>query len=132
MEKKNYKHRVAYEIFRYVDDYFIFYNTPEVKDELLGLLQIKLKEYKLSLNSHKQVAYEKPIITNISMAKQRISKLFDEEIKWSDRKSELTAADGAKQKDSIFINPKKLITEFKTALKFYPLSVGEKKPSLYR
>ncbi|MDR3723455.1 MAG: RNA-directed DNA polymerase [Terracidiphilus sp.] len=73
-------HRKDYEIFRYVDDYFIFYNDDPAKDKILGALQRELKEMKLSVNPAKIKFYEKPIITEITIAKSRISELLDAEI----------------------------------------------------
>lgn len=73
-------YRKDYEVFRYVDDYFIFYNDESAKDKILGALQRELKEMKLSVNPAKIKYYEKPIITEITIAKSRISELLDAEI----------------------------------------------------
>ena len=35
VSKHNLKHKVDYEIFRYVDDYFIFFNEDSTKDKML-------------------------------------------------------------------------------------------------
>ena len=80
----NSKNRVDYEIFRYVDDYFIFYNEEDDKDQITDTLQHALKEYKLYLNSSKAVVYDKPLITEISMAKQKIASLLEEKIVYPD------------------------------------------------
>lgn len=80
LNKYNLKHKVDYEIFRYVDDYFIFFNDEASKDKVLEVIQVVLKEYKLSLNSAKSITYEKPIITEISIAKERIKNLLNEKL----------------------------------------------------
>ncbi len=109
------KNRVDYEIFRYVDDYFIFYNEEEDKDKITETLQHALKEYKLYLNSAKAVTYDKPLITEISMAKQKIAGLLEEKINYRMPKEE---GDGEKIiKGSVHINSDKLITRFKTIIK---------------
>jgi hypothetical protein len=79
-DRCNLKHKVDYEIFRYVDDYFIFYNTESTKINILENLQILLKDYRLYLNVSKQVVYEKPIITEITIAKQKIKELLNDKL----------------------------------------------------
>jgi sulfur relay (sulfurtransferase) DsrC/TusE family protein len=73
-------HKKDYEIFRYVDDYFVFYNAEPAREKIIGALQRELKEMKLGINPAKIKFYEKPIITEITIAKSRISELLDEEI----------------------------------------------------
>ena len=46
-------YRKDYEVFRYVDDYFIFYNDESAKDKILGALQRELKEMKLQRQPRK-------------------------------------------------------------------------------
>lgn len=110
------KHKVDYEMFRYVDDYFIFYNEESHRETIVNLLQHGLKEYKLHLNSAKALLYEKPIITEISMAKQQIAKLLEDSLKYSLEKHENDAGDVV-TKGSIYINTNRLITQFKTIIK---------------
>lgn len=117
-EKHNLKHTVHYEIFRYVDDYFIFYNDEKTKNNILENLQHHLQDYKLYLNVKKQVIYEKPIITEITIAKQRIKELLNEKIAFElvEIKSEVEGED-KRFKGSIRINSNSLITQFKTVIK---------------
>lgn len=63
---------VDYECFRYVDDYFIFCNDIECCDKISFVLQGALKEKKLSLSDTKKEIIEKPLITSITKAKDRI------------------------------------------------------------
>ena len=72
-------HKKDYEIFRYVDDYFIFYNEESAKSEILQTVQEALKK-KAQHKPAKVKPYEKPIITEITIAKDRILGLLDSEI----------------------------------------------------
>lgn len=109
------KNRVDYEIFRYVDDYFIFYNEEDDKDKISDTLQHALKEYKLYLNSAKAVIYDKPLITEISIAKQKIASLLEEKIVY--RTTEEGDDKNKIIKGSVYIRSDKLITQFKTIIK---------------
>ena len=79
---------VHYEIYRYVDDYFVFYNEDKIKDEILQSFHIELGNYKMSISDSKTDYFEKPIITDLTIAKNRIVELFDESIKLSIEKLE--------------------------------------------
>ncbi|MAY33590.1 MAG: hypothetical protein CMM86_13395 [Rhodovulum sp.] len=131
------EHQVDYEVFRYVDDYFVFYNCDEDKTRIVDELQHALRRYKLSLNSAKAVVYEKPIITEITMAKQQIAQLLEKRINFN--LDEILDEDGEVQetKGSVYINSNALITSFKTIIKTcgveykdmlnYTLSIIERK-----
>ena len=108
--------RVDYEIFRYVDDYFVFFNDDADKNAIVDQLQHSLREYKLYLNSSKAVLYDKPIITEITMAKQQISRLLEERVGVSIEESEDSEGDKIR-KGWIFVNANALITSFKTIIK---------------
>lgn len=120
LEKDNVYFRKDYEVFRYVDDYFVFYNEDSVKDKILTSFKLKLKEFKLYLNDSKTVLYSKPIITEITIAKQKINELLNDAIAYNI--DEFTIEDTSvgktiKQfKGSIFIDSNKLITKFKTII----------------
>nr|WP_315173934.1 antiviral reverse transcriptase Drt3b [uncultured Flavobacterium sp.] len=73
-------HKVDYEILRYVDDYFIFFNDDFHSERILKEFKLCLKEYKMHLNESKSISYVKPIITEISIAKQKVSDLFNSEM----------------------------------------------------
>jgi hypothetical protein len=119
-EENNLRHKVDYEIFRYVDDYFIFYNSENTKDKILEFLQINLKTHKLHLNTSKQVIYKKPIITEISIAKDRIANLLEKSIEYNVEDFEQRDSSDnlvRSKKGSIHINSKKMITQFKLIIK---------------
>ncbi|MDV3793239.1 antiviral reverse transcriptase Drt3b [Elizabethkingia anophelis] len=104
-------HKRDYEIFRYVDDYFVFYNNESDKDIILKEFKICLKEYKLYLNEKKSITYDKPIITEISLAKQKISDLFSEHLKLNENKNDDDIL------KSIYFSSNNVITRFKTIVK---------------
>jgi hypothetical protein len=109
-------HQRDYEVFRYVDDYFIFVNDDSEATLIVDDLQHTLKKYKLYLNTSKAIVYEKPIVTEITMAKQQIARLLEDRIKFS---LEDVEDDGGEvqTKGSIRINTSALITSFKTIIK---------------
>lgn len=106
-------HKKDYQVFRYVDDYFIFYNKEEDKEQILKEFKLSLKEYKLYLNDNKSISYEKPIITEISQAKQKISDLFNSHLKLIDKKDK----DSEKENESLYFSSNNVITRFKSIIK---------------
>jgi len=70
-----------YECYRYVDDYFLFYNDEETKNEILEQFNLRLREYKLTISDSKTKIFEKPFITDITVAKQKIDNLFSDSLK---------------------------------------------------
>lgn len=107
-------HKIDYEIFRYVDDYFIFYNDDIDSTRILKEFKLSLGEYKMYLNENKSVIYEKPIITEISLAKQKISDLFNEHLKL--KKNEKIDKNEEKSSD-IYFSSNNVITRFKSIVK---------------
>jgi hypothetical protein len=99
-------HKRDYEIFRYVDDYFIFYNKEEDKEQILKKFKLCLKEYKLYLNDNKSISYGKPIIPEISQAKQKITDLFNIHLKLIEKEDE-----------SFYFSSNNVITRFKSIIK---------------
>lgn len=70
-----------YVIKRYVDDYFLFYNTESVRDLVYRTTIEELESYKLYCNESKNQYFEVPFITGVTIAKQQykhlINGLFD-------------------------------------------------------
>ena len=95
--EKGFKNKVHYECYRYVDDYFFFFNDEKVKDETLQLLQDNLKEYKLSLSGEKTKVYPRPFVTDITRAKIRIDELISEYIRFYKESGEIN--EEAEQED---------------------------------
>src|SRR5690606_15603479 len=102
---------------RYVDDFFIFYNEESTHLKIFETLQDVLKSKKLSINTAKIKLYQKPIITEITIAKERISSLLNVEI--SPVYKEEPLADSAKPPKQLVcpINANRLIIRYKATLK---------------
>lgn len=103
-----------YQIYRYVDDYFVFHNGETVFESIKSTIQIKLKSYKLSLNSHKEETYSRPIITPISIAKKKIAKLISETLEYRMEKTEEEGKEVIL--GDIYIHQNSLSTDFKSIL----------------
>ncbi|MEP2707823.1 MAG: antiviral reverse transcriptase Drt3b [Roseibium sp.] len=115
-EKENLWHQQHYQIFRYVDDFFVFYSKDEEASLVERHLTSILREFKLSLNSQKSITIEKPIITSLTIAKNRVQNLLSERI---EKSYDSRTTSGSDDKFDIFapkVNANKLIIEFKTIL----------------
>ncbi len=71
------RYKRDYELFRYVDDYFLFFNDPFTKDCIVDQYELKLREFKLSINHSKSELIERPIITKMTIFKSKINYLLD-------------------------------------------------------
>ena len=93
-------HKSDYECYRYVDDYFLFYNDEKVRNLFLECLIKWLKEFKLQISPSKTEEFERPFITKITIAKQRVDDLFSDIFStplWEDVESNL---DATKEEDT--------------------------------
>ncbi|WP_285355349.1 antiviral reverse transcriptase Drt3b [Pseudomonas sp. lyk4-R2A-10] len=121
--EKGYIHNSDFKIYRYVDDYFVFYNNDDVCHQIKMTLQESLKLYKLSLNKGKEETLTRPIITPISIAKKRISDLFDQTLAY---KISPTVEEGETlPRGEIYIGRSSLITDFKSILATSGVNYGE-------
>lgn len=122
-EKKKLIHKVDYEIFRYVDDYFVFYNSELAREAVIKTVRLQLKEYKLYLNDAKTVLYEKPIITEITIGKQRVSDLLNKYLVYKIEKTlSVQIEDDIEVEEEeisggIYVSSNRLITKFKTIIR---------------
>ncbi|EPJ5335180.1 MULTISPECIES: antiviral reverse transcriptase Drt3b [Enterobacter cloacae complex] len=77
LENKN----TDFEVRRYVDDYFLFYNDEKIGMEILTSFKCELEKIKLFLNESKIEYFDAPFLTGTSMAKKDLqdvfSRLFD-------------------------------------------------------
>lgn len=89
MLAKGYRNKVDYECYRYVDDYFFFYNNETIRAEAEILLQSYLKEFKLSLSQEKYKVFQRPFITDITKAKISLDNLLNETIRLYSDESEV-------------------------------------------
>lgn len=67
-----------YECYRYVDDYFLFYNDEKDRTLFMESLTKWLKEFKLQISPSKTEEFERPFITKITLAKLRIKDLISD------------------------------------------------------
>ena len=61
-----------FEIFRYVDDYFVFYNDEVIKNKIIDTYKRVLSEYKLFISESKTKEFAKPIVTSLTIAIYRL------------------------------------------------------------
>ncbi|WP_051535926.1 antiviral reverse transcriptase Drt3b [Asaia platycodi] len=109
--------KVDYELFRYVDDYFVFCDSDEVAGYVRRHLSGLLKLVKLTLSSEKSELYERPIITPLTVAKNKISNCLAERIVTDTKKR--GNPDGGDDVDyfNVKVQARSLIVDYKTALK---------------
>jgi hypothetical protein len=119
LELKKYRFKVDYDIFRYVDDYFLFYSNDLIKEEILSLYELKLKEFNLFFNDSKTEKFEKPIITNITKAKEDIRSLIENTLifKFFDKDDLPFSGITYHNSDDIITNYKKVLSQTKTSYK---------------
>lgn len=111
-----------YECYRYVDDFFLFYNEDEIKDKIMTLFRLVLREYKMGLSEAKTIYYEKPIISNISMAKFKIIDLLNDFIKFNIEETENIEEEIEEEfhiteRFKMYINSNQTSAKFKSILK---------------
>lgn len=112
-----------FKIYRYVDDYFVFFNSEECCHQAKMLLQEILKRFKLSLNKGKEETLSRPMITPISIAKKKISDLFDNSLTWS---IAIDLKDGeSRPRGDIYIGRSALVTDFKSILSVSGVGYGD-------
>ncbi len=111
---KNLIHKVDYEIFRYVDDYFVFYNDEIDVERIKENFKLALKEFKMYLNNEKLVLYSKPIITEISIAKQKINDLFNNHLILKEKE---VLEDDEQSNSILYFSSNNVITRFKSIIK---------------
>ncbi|GGO76790.1 DNA-binding protein [Marinobacterium nitratireducens] len=73
MLQNKYKISKDYDFRRYVDDYFVFFRSEEVKKNFIKALESSLLEYKMYLNEAKTTIASRPFATDISLAKHALS-----------------------------------------------------------
>ena len=76
--KAGYANKVDYECYRYVDDFFLFYNDAGVKEKALRIFDELLREYKMTISHEKTVEIERPFITDITRAKNLIDAIMQD------------------------------------------------------
>ena len=90
---KDLRQKSSYECYRYVDDYFLFYNDEKDRNLFMESLTKWLKEFKLQISPSKTEEFERPFITKVTIAKQRIENLLSNIFStplWEEVESKLT------------------------------------------
>jgi len=110
-------HKLHYEVFRYVDDFFVFYNDQATMDGVLKEFRLQLKEFKLYLNDSKSVRFDKPIVTTITIAKHRITELLNTFLTQNNPNQDLENQEDSTNENQLRLNSNALIVKFKIILK---------------
>ncbi|NVK20527.1 MAG: RNA-directed DNA polymerase [Methylocystaceae bacterium] len=112
------RNKVDYQIFRYVDDYFVFSNDPAVELLIKGHLATFLRDVKLRLSAEKSEVIERPIITPLTIAKNRISEIFSNRISVEELEKVDPDNSAATVKHfRLSVKSKPLIVDFKAAIR---------------
>lgn len=99
---KDLRQKSSYECYRYVDDYFLFYNDEKDRDLFMESLTKWLKEFKLQISPSKTEEFERPFITKVTIAKQQIEKLLSTIFStplWEEVESKLNAEEEEETED---------------------------------
>lgn len=104
--------RGCYDVRRYVDDYFLFYNDDKVGKHLLDEFQSALERVKLYLNESKISTHTAPFLTGITMAKKDIQDIFSALFDTFDESKKRVTPDGevSDSTDSHVDQPEEKIT----------------------
>lgn len=107
--------RGSYDVRRYVDDYFLFYNDDKIGEHILSEFQNSLERVKLYLNESKISRHRAPFLTGITMAKKDIQDIFSALFDTFDesKKSVLPDIEVAEGADSHSDQPEEKITFIK-------------------
>ena len=83
LKSAGFLNRVDYECYRYVDDFFLFYNEEKVKERALRIFDELLREFKMTISHEKTKQLERPFITDITRAKILIDDLLRDTFSFS-------------------------------------------------
>ncbi len=73
-----YRHRIDFEVKRYVDDYFVFSNDIKIGAKILSIYKDELEDFKLYINERKTRVTERPFITDIGVGKRELKKIISD------------------------------------------------------
>lgn len=93
LKKIGFTNKVDYECYRYVDDFFLFYNDVSVKDKALRIFDELLREFKMTISHEKTIEIERPFITDITRAKNQIDILLRETFLFSSTEMDVEKGD---------------------------------------
>lgn len=119
-------HKRDYEAFRYVDDYYVFFNSESTSAKFVEVAEVMLDKYKLQINAAKSKIYAKPIITEMTIAKDRVSQLLRSELEIELVPLTDLSEEGVEIKAfRAHINANRLIVQLKTAIKETDVGYGD-------
>ncbi|MDV5171048.1 antiviral reverse transcriptase Drt3b [Photobacterium rosenbergii] len=78
LDKESIHEGLHYELKRYVDDYFLFFNSNEIKRKVFSVVKGELEKYKLYCNDSKSIDFSVPFITPVTSAKKNIQYQVDD------------------------------------------------------
>lgn len=104
-------HLRDYEILRYVDDYFIFMTDPGMRDVIVPVIEQELRGYRFHLNRSKESITSTPFISDLSIAKNALSRLIRKNLFLAD------LADPTSLVVEFKSSTHRLITAYKTSLR---------------
>jgi reverse transcriptase-like protein len=117
-ERHHYSHKSDFQAFRYVDDYFIFCSSDVDLYAVERELGVVLKEMKLNINAAKTEVLKKPIITDLTIAKNRVRQVFSNCIEIFESEVEHPHGSGIMvRKFTPKVRSNNLIVAFKSVLK---------------
>jgi len=70
--------KAHYEVYRYVDDYFLFTRNEEVESSVYLEFQKELEKFKLFVNESKEVRISRPFATDLTIAKIEVKDLIND------------------------------------------------------
>lgn len=125
--EKELRQKSTYECYRYVDDYFLFYNDKKDRNLFMDSLTKCLKEYKLQINPSKTEEFERPFITNVTIAKQQIDNLLSNILTiplWEETESKFNAEEGENIEDENTYKDKEILDKkFNIYMSAYSVNV---------
>ena len=122
MTKHDLVHRTDFQAFRYVDDYFVFCSSRVEQATVERELSFVLREMKLGINVAKTEKINKPMITNLTIAKNAVRDVFSRNIH-----AKCVEFDNPADPDDPYlvfqtkVSPSNLIVEFKSVLKQFEI-----------
>lgn len=93
LKKAGFTNKVDYECYRYVDDFFLFYNDEAVKEKALRIFDELLREFKMTISHEKTIDIERPFITDITRAKNQIDILLRDTFSFSSTEKDVEKDD---------------------------------------
>lgn len=95
LKRKNIISGKDYQLRRYVDDYFLFFNESSIKDDIFKIVKEHLSQFKLYCNESKSHTISVPLITPVTSAKIAIQSEMSSLFELIELEKNLTVDDGS-------------------------------------